>query len=344
MRYFLLALTFLIVGRAAATGEINVLTDLKSPFPPGCVAVDLPSAPASPANTLFNENISVPSIGSTSKDAQVQVTIWRTGCHDEGYSVVMVRLQKTSGDPVLVPKVYAEAGETTLPMHVAQLIRHPAVGNVGASANIINETPVTYMLGVDPFSLDGATEFGPDDYNGVFTLELFWGDYSPIAAPNGERFIIEPYVPELDPTQDPYQVLHGRMSGQYTVDGIPFSGLVLQIGEAFDDTNNVTAILFTYFEGAPFWVIGSRAGLEPGFDIVTLDMLELYGGEFITSGPGSFSEEDVDIFSIGTMTIEALDCNRLLVSYDFAEGELGEGSFEAERLIRTAGYDCNPWE
>lgn len=348
MRLILLALTLVIAGRAAATGEINVLTDLKSPFPPGCVAVELPSAPASPDNTLFNENIAVPSVGSSHKDARVQVTIWRTGCHDAGYSVVMVRLHKTSGDTVLVPKVYAEAGETTLPMHVAQLIRHPAVGDVGAAANVINQSPVTYMLAVDPFSIDGVTSFTPADYNDVFTLEFFWGDYAPVAAPNGERFIIEPYVPQLDPPQNEYPVLHGRMSGQYTVDGIPFSGLVLQVGEEYvpdgPDTNSVTAIFFTYIDGFPFWVIGSAAGLQPGFDIVTLDMLELYGGEFITSPPGSFSEDDVDIFSIGTMTIEALDCNRLLVGYNFSEGELGTGSFEAERLIRTAGYDCNPWE
>jgi hypothetical protein len=325
-----------------------VLTDLKSPFPPGCIAVSLPEAPADPQNTLFDEEIDAPSIGSSSQDARVRVTIWRVGCHDPGFSVVMVRLQKVSGDPVLVPKVFAEAGEVDLPMHVAQLIRHPAVGNVGAAANIINEQGITYMLGVDPFSLDGETEFTPADYNDVFTLELFWGDYAPVAAPNGERFIIEPYVPELDPTQNEFQVLHGRMSGQYTIDGIPFSGLVLQIGEEYNpdgpDVNSITAIFFTYLEGEPFWVIGSLAPLEPGFDIATLEMLELEGGEFFTVPPGSFSEADVDIDPIGTMTIEAQDCNTLLVSYDFGESGLGTGSFEAERLIRLAGYDCNPWQ
>ncbi len=344
MRNFLLALTTLLAGQAWATGEINVLTDLKSPFPPGCIAVELPAGPASLDNTLFNENIAVPSIGATHKDARVQVTIWRTGCHDSGYSVVMVRLQQTSGSAVLVPKVYAEAGEVIQPMHVAQLIRHPAVGDVGAAANIISQTPVTYMLGVDPFAIDGETVFWPEDYNDVFTLELFWGDYAPLVAPIGERFIIEPYVAEFDPPQNDYPVLHGRMSGQYTVDGLPYSGLFLNIGEEWDDSNNVVATFFTYLDGYPFWVIGSASGLEPGFDLVTLDMLELYGGEFFTVPPGSFTEGDVDIYSIGTMSIEALDCNRLLVGYNFSEGGLGTGFFEAERLTRTAGYDCNPWE
>src|SRR5699024_10156542 len=114
------------------------------------------------------------------------------------------------------------------------------------------------------------------------------------------------------------------------------------IGEAFNNTNNVTAIFFTYIDGMPFWVIGSAADLEPGFDIVSLDMLELYGGEFITSPPGSYSPGDVEsqTYSIGTMRVEALDCNTLLVDYDFTEGGLGSGSFEADRLLRMAGYDC----
>jgi hypothetical protein len=344
MRYLLLALTLLIAGRAAATGEINVLTDLKSPFPPGCVAVSLPEAPASTANTLWNENIAVPSIGSNSKDARVQVTIWRTGCHDSGFSVVMVRLQKTSGDfAVLVPKVYAEAGDVALPMHVAQLLHHPAVGNVGASANVISEAPVTYMLGVDPFSIDGETEFLPEDYNDRFTLEFFWGDFSTFAQ-DGELFDIPPYDPEDDPPQNEYQVLHGRMSGQYTVEGLPYSGLFMQIGEEFDDTNTITATFFTYMDGQPFWVIGAKNALEPGFDIVTLDMLEVYGGEFIAMPPGSYTDDDVEWSSMGTMTIEALDCNRLLIGYNFTDSGYGSGSFEADRLVRTAGYDCNPWE
>lgn len=344
MRYLLLALTFVLAGQAWATGEINVLTDLDSPFPPGCVAVSLPQAPAPGADMLFEDDeIFVPSVVQGRPAARIEVQIWRTGCHDPGYSVVMVRLRKISGGPVLIPRLFAEAGTVEIPDHVAQLIQFPAVGNVGATGNEINKQGVTYMLAVDYFSLDGATEFGPAEYNDVFTLEMFWGHYAGASAANYLLIDVPSYAPELDLPQTPYQVLNGRMSGQYTVDGLPYSGLVLQIGEAFDDTNNVTAIFFTYIDGVPFWVIGSAAYLEPGFDIVSLDMLELYGGKFITSPPGSYDRDDVEIYSIGTMTIEALDCNTLLVGYNFHEGNLGAGSFEADRLIRIAGYDCNPW-
>ena len=345
MRYLLLALTFLFAGQASATGEINVLTDLKSPFPPGCVAVSLPQAPVSSDNELFDRIVTVPSVEAGVAHARVRIRIWRTGCHDEGFSVVMVRLRKISGGPVLVPAVFADAGQVELPYHLAQLIRHPAVGDVGATGNVINQAGVTYMLAVDRISLDGETVFTPDDYNEWFTLELYWGDYAG-TDPVIDRVLIDvaSYDPAFDPPQNDYPILHGRMSGQYTVDGLPYSGLVLQIGEAFDDSNNVTAIFFTYIDGVPFWVLGAATDLEPGFDIVTLDMLELYGGEFITSPPGSYNPEDVEIYSIGTMTVEALDCNTLLVGYNFHEGGLGAGEFEANRLLRMAGYDCNPWQ
>jgi hypothetical protein len=344
----LLALTFVLAGQASATGEINVLTDLKSPFPPGCVAVSLPQEPVSGENELFNEVISIPAVVDGQAAANVRVKIWRVGCHDEGYSVVMVRLRKLSGGTVLVPRVFAQAGEVEVPNHVAQLIRHPAVGNVGATGNVVSESGITYMLGVDPFSIDGETTFTPADYNDVFTLEMYWGDYAPQADPNFRLYTVLDYAPQFDPPQTDFPVLHGRMSGQYTVEGRPFSGVVLQIGEQFNpngpDTNSVTALFFTYLNGAPFWVIGSAANLQPGFDIVTLDMLELDGGEFITSPPGSYDPDDVGIEPIGFMTVEALDCNRLLIGYNFAESGLGTGEFEAERLIRVAGYDCNPWE
>ena len=345
MRYLLLALTSLLAGHAWATGEINVLTDLDSPFPPGCVAVSLPQEPAPGGEMLFEDDeVYVPSVDSASAAARVHVQIWRTGCHDEGYSIVMVRLRKLSGGPVLVPRLFAEAGVVDLPGHVAQLIRHPAVGNIGATGNEINEQGITYMLAVDYFSLDGQTEFGPIEYNDLFTLEMYWGQYAQASEADYRLIEIPEYVPEFDPPQSTYPALHGRMSGQYTVEGLPYSGIVLQIGEEVEGTNSITAILFTYIDGSPFWVIGTLGNLEPGFDLVTLDMLELYGGQFMSSPPGSYDAEDVDIYSIGTMTIEALDCNRLLVGYNFHEGGLGAGSFEADRLIRTAGYDCNPWE
>jgi hypothetical protein len=345
MRNVFLAIMLLLAGRASATGEINVLTDLYSPFPPGCIALSLPEGPASASNTLYDETIWAPGIGSGFKDAQLRVQIWRTGCHDPGYSVVMVRLTKLSGpNPVLVPQVFADVGSVDEPWHQGQLIRHPAVGNVGASGNVISEFGTTFMLAVDPISIDGLTDFFPEDYNDLFTLELFWGGYAPNAAPLGELFDILPYEPSLDPPQFNVPLLHGRMTGQYQFDGMPSTGLQLLVNERSDDTNFIFATLFTYLNGEPFWLVGNTEGEAPGFPWVELDMLRVTGGQFFGLGPNQFSQSDVQVDVVGTLLIEALDCNTLLVGYDFSPLGLGSGVIEGHRdEFSIAGYACNPW-
>lgn len=345
MRRILLVVLILLAGRAAATGEINVLTDLDSPFPAGCIAVSLPVEPVSEDNTLYDEVVPAPGMNRNSLDSEVRVTIWRVGCHEPGHSVVMVRLQKVSGEnPVLVPQVFAEAGTVDLPFHRAQLITHPAVGDVGASSNTIPEDGRTWMLAVEPFSVDGETTFTPSDYNELFTLELFWGAYTLDAAQQGELFDINEYIPEFDPPQFEFPLLHGRMSGQWVIDGIPSTGLSLMVGEQEDDTNFVFALFFTYFEGEPFWVTGNTGGQEPGFDFVEFDMYAISGGEFFSLGPDSFDQDDLSQEKLGIMSIEAIDCNTLLIGYDFAEAGLGNDVIEARRMVDVAGYDCNAWE
>jgi hypothetical protein len=348
MRTLILTLLLAMAGYSHATGEINVLTDLNSPFPPGCIALSLPEGPASTANTLADVDVWAPGIGSPSKDALVRVQIWRTGCHDPGFSVVMVRLTQLSGPrAVLVPNVFADAGVVDLPFHQAQLIRHPAVGNVGASGNIISELGITYMLGVDPVSLDNETLFLPEDYNDHFTLELYWGDFAPEVAPLGEIFDVFAYQPSLDPTQFETHLLHGRMSGQYTFDGIPATGLQLVVGEQSDDTNYIFAMLFTYMNGEPLWLVGNTGGEAPGFPEVSLGMLRLTGGEFFGLGPDVFSQSDIEGLDdpVGWLDIYPLDCNTIIVGYDFTPMGLGTGVIEGDRShFRIAGYDCNPWQ
>lgn len=345
MRTTVLVLLLLLAGRASATGEINVLTDLYSPFPPGCIALSLPEEPISADNELYDETIWAPGIESTFKDARVRVQIWRVGCHDAGYSVVMVRLTKISGpNPVLVPQVFADAGSVDVPRHQGQLIRHPAVGNVGASGNIISESGTTFMLGVDPLSVNGETDFFPEDYNDLFTLELFWGGFAPAAAPFGELFDIFPYEPALDPTQFEVPLLHGRMTGQYSFTGIPSTGLQLLVNERVDDANFIFVTVFTYLNGEPFWLVGNTEGEAPGFPWVELDMRRVTGGAFFGLGPGQTSPNDIQDDVVGTLFIEALDCNTLLVGYDFSALGLGSGTMEANRdEFSIAGYACNPW-
>jgi hypothetical protein len=344
MRRVLPVLLMLFAGKSYATGEINVLTDLNSPFPPGCISLWLPEGPTSTDNTLYDRTIWAPTSDPTTPDARVRITVWRVGCHDPGHSVVMVRMRQNSGEgEVLVPEIWADAGVVDVAWHRAQLIGKPAVGDIGATGNYVGTQGRTWMLAVDPVSVDDETLFSVDDYNNLFTLELSWYPFDP-GAIDSVLIDVDSYAPQLDPPQFEYPPLHGRMSGQYTIEGIPASGLVLHIGEQADDTNYAFALFFTYLDGEPAWVAGNTGGMEPGFDLVDLDMQYLVGGEFFGFGPDLFDDDDIDRIPIGWMTIEALDCNTLLLGYDFTESGLGTGVTEANRLVRVAGYDCNPWD
>lgn len=339
----LLPILCLVLSQTAWAQEINVLTDLDTPFPPGCISLELPEAPAADDPQLIvNEPIDVPNAGSAELNSQLQVMIWRMGCADEGYSVVMIRLENIGANgPVLVPQVYAEASSVTQPVHPAQLVARPAPGDVGAAGNLISQDESrTYMLTVQR-EADGST-FGPEDYNEEFTLELYWGAYT--GVDHFALFDVGEYLPEFDPPQTDKPILNGRFSGQYVVEGLPRQGLVLQVAETADGGNYHFAIFFTYLDGELHWIGGNTEADDPGATAVTIEMFELSGGQFVTAEPGSYTDDDITQTSIGEITLEAENCNRLTGSYDFTEGGFGTGTITFDRLIRIAGYDCNPWE
>ena len=352
MRPIAIFFSLVLAGKAWGTGEINVLTDLLSPFPPGCVALSLPDAPASGDNELWDDTVFAPGIGSGALDHEVRIRIWRMGCADEGFSIVLVRLEKVSGSrPVLIPQIFVDAGlidpeQGEVPFHEGQLIPTPAVGNIGASGNVLVETGQTFMVAASPLAIDEATEFTTADYNDLFTLEFFWGGYAPGIADQGELFPIAAYEPALDPPQFDIPLLHGRMNGAYVFEGKPSTGLFLNIGENFDglglDDNFVFAAFFTYLNGEPFWTVGSPGTQDPGVGVITIPMVALSGGDFFTNPP-SYTDADLTEQNVGDLTIEVLDCNTLRLDYDFRPIGQGTGSLQAQRLIRIAGYDCNPW-
>lgn len=331
----------LALGQA---GELNLLTDLGTPFPPGCLSIDLPEQPADPDSVLVDNDITAPTVpGSLDPTADINVRIWRVGCADDGYSVVLVRLEQVAGAfPVVTPQVYAEAGDAVGPEHVANLLTIPTGGDqVGASGGIVTNAGTTYMLAVEPISLRGDKTFLPEDYNEQFTVEFAWDAYSD-ASNVFFSVLLDRYEPVLDPPQFEDTVLNGRYSGQWILPGTPKTGLVLQIAENGDE-NFVFAIFFTYRNGEPFWIVGNTLSslTQPG--PVTIDMLESVNGEFI-SRPNQPADGDVPFADAGQITIRAKDCNTLEVDYDFSPLGEGAGSFDLERLIRIAGYDCNPWE
>jgi len=329
------------VGAQAQTGELNLLTDLGTPFPPGCLSIDLPEQPRSQDSLLVDTNVAAPTINSNSRDGSVRVRVWRVACDDEDFSVVLVRMSQTGGvNPIVVPQVFADAGEVELPFHEAQLLLLPGSGNVGATGGIITDAGTTWMLAVDPIAIDGATEFLPEDYNATFTAEFNWGSFA-TAEPEGTRFVLDGFEPTLDLPQFDQPVLNGRYSGQWVLAGAPRQGLFLTIAETVD-VNFVFAIFFTYLDGQPFWLVGNTAPAltQPG--PVAIQMTTLENGEFITD-PNQPLPTQVIANSAGSVEIEVINCNRLRVNYDFTPLGKGIGTMELDRLARIAGYDCNPW-
>ena len=329
------------------TGEINLLTDLGTPFPPGCLSIALPEQPASDDNLLVDAIISAPTLNSPSRDGAISVRIWRVACDDDDFSVVLVRLRQVGDDdPIVVPQLYADAGSVDVPFHQAQLLEVPGAGNVGASGGIVTTAGQTWMLAVNPISIDGETTFLPADYNDAFTLEINWESYA-TAQPEGVTFLLDEFRPSLDPPQFDQPLLNGRFSGQWVLDGAPRQGLVLQIAERespeLGSVNFVFAIFFTYLNGEPVWVVGNSEQQPAVPGPVEIAMATLENGAFI-SNPNQPPRDDVIPSDAGDISIEVIDCNRIRVNYDFQPLGHGTGSIELERFLRIAGYDCNPWE
>ena len=351
LRRWLLALLLLAGSQPgwSQTGEINLLTDLGTPFPPGCLSIALPEQPGTDDSLLVDTIISAPTLNSPVRDGDVEVRIWRVACDDEDYSAVLLRLRQLGPPdvlPIAVPQLYAGAGDVDFPLHQAQMLAVPGAGNVGATGNIITRAGNTWMLAIDPFPVDGETTFLPADYNDEFTLEITWESFA-TAEPRGVVFLLDQFRPSLDPPQFDQPLLNGRYSGQWTLDGSPRQGLVLQIAERESPTqgsvNFVFAIFFTYLNGQPIWVIGNSEQQPAIPGPVEIPMATLENGAFI-SNPDQPPRDDVIVSNAGDISIEVIDCNRIRVNYDFRPLGQGTGSMELDRLVRIAGYDCNPWE
>lgn len=347
MRYVSTLLIFWLgfyAQNVTAQADINVLSNASAQFPPGCIALSLPEAPVSEINTLVDEVIEVPRGGGSEAIDDIRVMMWRVGCHDPGFSVIMVRLQNVgSGFLTLarVPEVYVEKVVDEPGSHRAHLISDPAASGVGATGEFIPFSGQTWMLAVDPIEdfVSNLFFIEPGDYNDVLAVELVWNPEQlvPTAV---SRFVLPPYEPQFDPPQFTNPILHGRMSGQYTFDGVPATGLQVLVGEQSDGTNFVFAIFFTYLDGEPFWVVGSTGGEPIGIPKVELGMLEINGGSFFGLGP--FSDSELEFDTVGSLSLEAIDCKTMRVGYDFSSIGGGTGVLEGTRFIDIAGYSCNP--
>ena len=303
-------------------------------IPLGCLTF-VPSQFSVPPNELlfFNDQFTVSDGGRV---AVVQVRAWRIGCHEPDSSAIALNLKLVSGDDLVR---YPEVGLRLPDDSEIQASLFLAPSSTYEATGFVNR----WMRWEDDFLFpDGATfiidsidrPISKSQYNDGIELIISWTSTQEVTVP------IFAYEPTLDPPQLPLAAFHGRYSGQWVVDGLPASGLLLQIGEVPGTARNfIFAIWFTYIDGVPTWVVGNT-DFEIGSNEIDLDMSFIEGGEFFTQ-PGSFTPDDIVASSVGSMTIRANHCNEIEADVDFTEVGEGTANLTFNRLIRIAGYDCD---
>lgn len=313
-------------------------------IPKGCLTVDPAVLDIPPESQIFFDQ-TFQSVFDGEESTDIRIRAWRIGCHEPDRSAVALNFHQTETDNPFFDPIRYPLSEISLPRTEDPIpvgLYRSGLTNLsevsGQSGGLMTQFELTrsegYTLLVDSnlYSLD------PDQYNSQFTLQLIFGPFDTVTI------TVPAYEPALDPPQFAEPVFNGRYSGQWVVDGLPRSGLVLQFGEqGFTNPPFIFAVWFTYKNGEPFWITGNRT-LGNDADLtsneLTVEMLELSGGEFVTL-PGSYTIADTSINSIGTMTLRAVNCNKIEADLDFQEGGLGTQSLTFTRLIRLAGFDCD---
>jgi hypothetical protein len=303
-----------------------------SPIPAGCLFA-IPTALPVPVEVDLSYDELVSATDLDGDAAVVRVRVWRFACYEPDRSVVMVNLDIVSGSDALdTPTVTLQDNSNQIvPARLFyQTGRPPVAAGEAGRADTLQATAID---GVS-YVVEPAVPVTQAFYNGFLSLTLDWG--------NGQTFFAPVFVydAEIDAPQSVAPPFHGRYSGQWTAEGLPRAGLQLLFAEIpFTDRNFVFAVWFTYAGGLPIWVVGNT-DFAAGANEIEIPMLSLVGGDFITR-PGSYSGDDVQVDTIGTMTIRARHCNEIEVDLDFTPVDEGTAVLTLTRLIRIAGYDCD---
>lgn len=294
---------------------------------------------------VVQQPVAVPNLPLT-RNVDVLVKIWRHGCHDSNRSAIMMNLSLAPGiDENLLlsvnmrPTVSLNGSAIQDPL-IANLwqggyaeLFHGAIGIFGFLREPF-PNGVTYVLDTASYTASGGQFEGlVERYNSAGELRIAWGNEVVTAD-------LPAYNPSIDRPQKSKPTFTGRMTGQWTAEGLPATGLLLQIGEIPKQYRNyVFAIWFTYIDGQPVWMAANK-DIPVGTNEVTLDMGYFEGGKLFTT-PGGFSSGDISAEVIGTMKLRVINCNEIEATTDFSSFGFGSNTLKLERLIRIAGYDCD---
>lgn len=321
-----------------------------SAVPRGCLS-ELPRelpVPTRPGVFRFtsSQNVNKPNAAGT-ESVSVAISAWRYGCHEPNRSAVMINFSLPEGasDDLLTqiemrPSIIFIDDEGEIPL-VSYHWDHGTEGSssigTGTRGYLSDSFPngVTYVLDTPAFGV--ATSADLDGfirrYNAGGKLRIIWNQKT-------VTFGLPAYNPSIDQPQHVKPSFTGRTTGQWVADGLPATGLLLQVGEVpRQDRNYLFAIWFTYLDGQPIW-IASNKDIPLGTNEVILDMAYFDGGKLFNH-PGDFTGADIGSDILGTMKVRILDCNSIEVVTDFSASGLGQSTLAMNRLIRIAGYDCD---
>lgn len=324
--------------------------DVVSAVPRGCLT-ELPTELPIPSSQLLvegtvNQEVNRPD-DTDFENVSVRIRAWRYGCHDPNRSAIMINFALPSGaseallDQIeMRPAIIWRDGKGDIPL-TAYHWNHGPDGVLGMDTggrgydSAAFPNGVTYLLDTPAFGeiTSGELDDFISRYNGAGQLRIVWETKTVLAD-------LPAYNPSRDEPQKDQPVFTGRMTGQWVADGLPATGLLLQVGEVpRQDRNYLFAIWFTYLDGQPIWV-ASNKDIPLDTTEVTLDMAFYEGGQLFNR-PGEFTGADLTGEILGTMTVRVINCNAIEVETDFSSSGLGQSTLNMSRLIRIAGYDCD---
>lgn len=297
--------------------------------PQGCLFY-MPSFDEPPDVVFYDEVFDVINIEGDTEQARVRV--WRIGCHEPDRSAIALHIDTELNTRIQKPLAFlrplgAQQEETAF---LALFSGLTVPGGLDSIFSALQGPRAVFPSGVT-YIVAGAPGISDEQYNGDVELRLEYVFGQEVTIP------VFSYEPSLDPTQMAAQPFTGRHSGQWIVGDLPSSGLLIQIGEIpGTDRNFIFAIWFTYIDGFPTWVVGNT-DFPVGANEIEIQMLFVENGQFVTE-PGSYTQDDIEAFSVGNLTVRANHCNEIEADVDFGDGAV---NYTMSRLIRIAGYDCD---
>jgi hypothetical protein len=254
--------------------------------------------------------------------APINIRIWRVPCHRDG-SALLVEFQRLGGLP-LVPEFGVLQSENENEAFRVRLSYEANTRITDDTTTIIPVFPGTdgrtvYVLSATP----GAAAAGVD----------FDGELDVLVRTIAFDAILR--MPAFDP--DAYGVdgsmpITPRLTGSWYNIARRGEGVFVEIFEEDDGDRGLFVSWYTYRDGMQQWLVGS-ASYSAGATSITIQVIRTSGAGF----GAEFSPLDVVEESWGSLTLAWINCSRLRLTWEGAEGS---GQLELTRLTTIAGFDC----